>query len=127
MELLEISAENSKATGVLFSPSGVLELKGVSCEEDPKPFYQRLKDWVQEYLHQPAVRTEFSVRLKYFNTSSARCLFELMEQLTALSKTGKELVIRWYYEEGDEDMEDSVKMFEELIHHKIELIPVGTY
>jgi hypothetical protein len=127
MELLEIQAKNPKSAGVKFLPEGVLTIHGVSCDEDPKPFYQKLKDWVKEYIGRPAEKTEFYIRLKYFNTSSARSLLELIELLTLLSESGKELMITWYYEEGDEDMLDSIKTFEDLVHHRIEPVQIASY
>ncbi len=127
MELLEIQLVNDKSMGVKFSPQGVLTLHGVSCDEDPKPLYQELKAWVQKYLEVPAEKTELYVRLKYFNTSSAKCLLDLIELLTQLTKNGKQLMITWYYENGDEDMLDAITMFEDLIHYKIEAVEVDSY
>jgi hypothetical protein len=127
MELLEIKAPNTKSLGVKFSPEGVLKISGVSCDEDPKPLYQRLKNWVIEYLHQPAENTEMFIRLKYFNTSSAKCMLDLINTLTPVAQTGKKLNITWYYEEGDEDMQDTIKAFEEVIHHKIRPVEIESY
>ena len=127
MELLEIKAPNTKSLGVKFSPEGILNIHGVSCEEDPKPFYQKLKNWVNEYLRHPAENTELFVRLKYFNTSSAKCLLDLINTLTPLAQTSKKLNITWYYEEGDEDMQDTIKAFEDVIHYKIRPVEIESY
>jgi hypothetical protein len=127
MELLEIKAPNTKSLGVKFSPEGILKIHGVSCEEDPKPFYQQLKNWVGEYLRNPAENTELFIRLKYFNTSSAKCLLDLINTLTPVIQTGKKFNITWYYEEGDEDMQDTIKSFEEVIHHKIRPVEIDSY
>lgn len=127
MEVLEIKAKDPKGAGVKFLPEGVLTIHGVSCDEDPKPFYQKLKDWVKNYIGKPADKTELYIRLKYFNTSSARCLLELIELLTLLTESGKELNITWYYEEGDEDMLDSIRTFEDLVNHRIEPVQVNSY
>ncbi|HVD97021.1 MAG TPA: DUF1987 domain-containing protein [Cytophagaceae bacterium] len=127
MELLEIPIKDPRSMGVKFSPQGALTLHGVSCDEDPKPLYQKLKDWVKGYKDKPAEKTEFFIRLKYFNTSSARCILELIQELTPLSKTGKSLVVTWYYENGDEDMLETIRAFEELINHKIEPVVIESY
>jgi hypothetical protein len=127
MELLEIKAANTKSLGVKFSPEGVLTLHGVSCEEDPKPFYNKLKNWVTEYLRKPAENTELFIRLKYFNTSSAKCLLDFISTLTPIAQTGKKLNITWYYEEGDEDMQDTIKAFEEVIKHTIRPVEIESY
>ncbi len=127
MEALEIEPTNPKALGIKFTPSGILSIYGVSLEEDPKPFYQRLQDWVVEYIKAPAATTILSVRLKYFNTSSSKCLFDLMKLIATINESNSILTITWYYEDGDEDMQDTIRLFEELIKHKIELLQVDSY
>ncbi|HSZ24200.1 MAG TPA: DUF1987 domain-containing protein [Cytophagaceae bacterium] len=127
MKQLEIKPINPKSVGVIFSPDGVLTISGVSCDEDPKPLYQQLKNWVAEYIANPAENTEFSIRLKYFNSSSAKCLFDLLESLNPIFHSGKALTIYWYYEEADEDMLDVITAFEDLIPAKIEKIKINSY
>lgn len=129
MEVLEIpaSVKNAKTVGVKFSPDGKLTIHGVSCDEDPKPLYQQLSGWIKGYLEEPQAKTELFIRLKYFNTSSARCLMDLMKLLTKIDETGNELEITWYYEDGDEDMLDAIRVFEALIHHPIEPVVVFSY
>jgi len=127
MNLLEIKPATSKSVGVKFSPDGVLQLYGVSCDENPKLIYDQLKDWVKKYLSAPAPVTEFSIRLKYFNTSSSKTLYELLETIILLDQTNKKLKILWHYEKDDEDMEETIVLFEELIKRKIDKVAIDSY
>ncbi len=127
MDLLEIIPSTSKSVGVKFSPEGILHIFGVSCEEDPKPIYQILKSWIEGYLLSPSTKTTLSVKLKYFNTASAKYLLDLLESLVLLNKSNSQLSIVWYFEKGDEDMQESIILFEELIKHKIEQVQVESY
>ncbi len=127
MTLLEIVPGSPKSIGVKFSPDGVLSIYGVSCDEDPRPIYEQLKNWIKDYCLSPAPKTEVFIRLKYFNTSSSRCLFELLQTILLLDKANKNLVITWYFEKDDEDMEESIVLFEDLIKRKIEKVAVDSY
>jgi hypothetical protein len=127
MDLLEIKPSTPKSFGVNFSPDGVLQLYGVSCDENPRLIYEQLKSWVKEYSLAPAPKTEFSIRLKYFNTSSSKCLYELLETVVLLDKAGKKLTITWYFEKDDEDMEETIVLFEDLIKRKIDRVAVDSY
>jgi hypothetical protein len=127
MNHLEIKPADTKSTGVDFSPNGILTIYGVSYEEDPKVFYQRLINWAKEYVKKPANSTMLSMRLKYFNTSSSKCILEFLNVLIKIPDAEKNLRISWCYEDGDEDMQDSIRTFEELIHHKIQQIKVESY
>lgn len=127
MDLLEIKPSTPKSVGVKFSPDGILQLYGVSCDENPRPMYEQLKNWVKEYSSTPAPKTEFSIRLKYFNSSSSRCLYELLETIVLLDKATKNVTIIWYFEKDDEEMEESILLFEELIKRKIDRVAVDSY
>jgi hypothetical protein len=127
MDLLEIKPSTPKSLGVKFSPDGDLQLYGVSCDENPRPIYEQLKNWVKEYSFAPAPKTEVSIRLKYFNTSSSKSLYELLETIVLLDKADKNLTITWYFEKDDEDMEETIVLFEDLIKRKIDRVAVDSY
>jgi hypothetical protein len=59
------------------------------------------------------------VKLEYFNTSSSKCLVEIFRKLEQLQDSGKNVLINWFYEEDDEDMQESGEDFQEIIDIKI--------
>jgi hypothetical protein len=127
MDSLEITATHPKSLVVSFHASGELKLTGVSCDEDPKAIYKPLLEWCTRYLKVAPSHTDFSIRLKYFNTSSAKCLLELLNLINQLPPSGKSLSFKWYCEEEDEDMIETVKIFEDLIQSPIEIILIKSY
>ena len=104
--------------------SGVLTLKGRSIPENSIEFYYPLIEWIDEYALQPADKTIVNIQLEYFNTSSSKCLVEIFRRLEKLQKDGKPAAIRWYYEEEDEDMQESGEDFKEIIKLPIKMILV---
>jgi hypothetical protein len=68
-----------------------------------------------------------STCLKYFNTSSSKCLYELLETIVLLDKADKNLTITWCFEKDDEDMEETIVLFEDLIKRKIDRVAVDSY
>lgn len=127
MNLLEITPSTPKSAGVTFSPSGTLSLFGVSCEEDPKPFFQQLNNWINDYFSATVVKTDFEIRLKYFNTSSAKCLLDMLENVVIKNASKNPLSIIWCVEKDDDDMKDAVTLFEELIKNPIIQKEVPSY
>ncbi|MCU0428699.1 MAG: DUF1987 domain-containing protein [Cytophagaceae bacterium] len=101
---------------------GFLELKGTSCMENARSFYDELLKWVAEYSSAPSGHTMLHIRLKYFNTSSAKCLLELLERTKEAGKEGKKVQISWYCNKGDSDMVEAAETFSELIEYPIELV-----
>jgi len=103
---------------------GKFEISGRSIPENSAKFYSPLMDWVEEYIQNPAEETLINVKLEYFNTSSLKGLIELFRKFELLNNSGKAVKICWYYEEEDEDMQESGEDFKQLIRIPIELIKI---
>ena len=50
---------------------------------------------------------------------------DLFKKLEAIHKTGKEVVINWYYEEDDEDMLEAGEDYQAIIKVPFKMIEVG--
>lgn len=102
---------------------GYLSISGRSIPENSIEFYRPLIEWVYDYASKPQEHTIMDVRLEYFNTSSSKCLIEVFRTLEVLYVNGKDVTINWYYEEDDEDMQESGEDFREVIKIPMEMIP----
>lgn len=99
---------------VLLDPNrGVFKLYGRSSPENSIQFYDPIKDVISNKI---AV-DKFDVRIKmeYFNTSSSKCIYDLLKEIKALANKGKEVIVRWYYEEDDEDMLEAGEDYSDLL------------
>jgi hypothetical protein len=106
----------------LVADSGVLEIKGKSIPENSIEFYRPVFEWLDAYSLAPAPKTEFKVRLEYFNTSSSKCLLDIFRRLETLSLSGKSQVkVSWYYEADDEDMMEAGEDYQALVKIPFEL------
>jgi len=84
---------------------GELRISGKSIPENTIEFFAPVFDWLNAYSAQPAAKTELTVELEYFNTSSSKCLLDIFRKLEWLSKSGtKNIRVLWLCEEEDEDM-----------------------
>src|SRR5690349_427400 len=84
--------------------TGAFEIKGMSCAEYAYDFYKPIFDWIDEYSKKPSAKTTVNIQLKYFNTSSAKCILQLLERLSSLLKEQRQVEVNWYYEKDDEQM-----------------------
>ncbi|MTI20491.1 DUF1987 domain-containing protein, partial [Fulvivirga sp. RKSG066] len=100
---------------------GVFEMSGRSIPENSIEFYKPLMKWLDNYIEAPAASTTFNVNLEYFNTSSSKCLIEILRKLEAV-KDKSAVKIHWHYEEEDEDMMESGEDFKKLLSVPIELV-----
>ncbi len=86
--------------------SGILELSGRSSPDNSPGFYSKIQDLLEEYFDgEPSSEFTMNVNLEYFNTSSLKCIFQLLKKLSDVnSEERSDVTINWYYEEDDEDM-----------------------
>lgn len=109
---------------IRFEPSGRLIVKGRSIPENSVGFYKELYAWVDEYVQSPSNVTEVVVQLDYFNTSSAKCILDFLRRFSKLLEARKEVQVKWYYDEDDDDMLESGEDYQDLVGFDFEFIVV---
>lgn len=108
---------------VLFDPaSNVFELSGKSLPEDVKEFYNPLLKWLKSYADSPNPSTTLKIKMDYFNTASSKMILELFEVLNEMHEAGKSVVIEWYYQEDDEDMQDAGADYADMLEVPFKMI-----
>lgn len=80
-----------------------LWLKGESFPENAAAFYLPVIESLRAYLDQRRdARIRVHVALAYFNSSSTKMLFNLIEALSDAAAQGNEVAVRWYHDEEDD-------------------------
>jgi SiaC family regulatory phosphoprotein len=122
MELLRID-KSDRTPSIYFNPQeGVLEMAGRSIPENAISFYKPLFDWLDTYVQSPQEETQVSFNLEYFNTSSSKCILDILRKLERLAEDKHKAVVKWFYDSEDEDMEESGNDFKSLINLDIQLV-----
>ncbi len=107
-----------------FDPTGnVFEMSGKSLPEDVTEFFDDVVNWLEEYARTPNEKTVFDFKMTYFNTATAKLIFDILNVLESIGENGKEVLIKWHYSEKDEDMKSAGKEYEDLSEVPFEHIP----
>jgi len=122
MENLLIDGTVKTPSIILEADKGRLEFSGRSIPENSIEFYKPVVEWVDTYLERPRDRTLIVIKLEYFNTSSSKSLFEIFKKFENIFKSGKTVLVRWFYEQEDEDMQESGEDFRDILKIPFELI-----
>jgi len=119
--------EGSKQTPKVefIASSGILEISGRSIPENTFEFFNPVLLWLDEYSQNALDVTTINVNLEYFNTSSSKYILEIFKRLKGLINDGKEVLVKWYYEEDDEEMMETGEDYEDVTglefdYHEIE-------
>lgn len=108
--------KTTRTPEIVLDPSQkIFEIQGRSIPENSVDFYKPVMQWMDAYRHKPNDKTRLVVRLEYFNTSSSKCLIDILRKLEKIYLDGKEVELEWYYEEQDEDMKESGEDFKEIL------------
>ena len=88
---------------IYFIANNTLNISGRSIPENPELIFRRLDEWITGHFEKNQSLT-VNIQLEYINSGSSKYLYEILKKLTGYSKSAKDVVIKWLYEEDDEAM-----------------------
>jgi hypothetical protein len=91
---------------------GLMEIIGRSLPQNSEQFYNRVYNWLDEYLRAPQRETTVNMRLDYLDTSSSKHLYNIFQKLDAVTERGQHVQVNWHYETGDEEMAETGKDYQ---------------
>ena len=124
MEPLFIKSTTTTPQVAFDGNTGELLIEGVSRPEDVLSFYKPVFEWITEYLKNPSAETNLIFKLKYHNSASAKIVCRIMNMFDPLYKNGGKMLIKWYYNESDEDILESVEDYQSLVEVPFEIIKI---
>ncbi len=107
--------------------TGICKLEGESYLEETNSFYEPLIKWLDEFLTKNDKKLVFNIKLEYYNTSSSKCIVDMLRVLSKYQKAGKDVVVNWYYDNKSEDVEEEIEEVEDFMLEtgiKINLVPI---
>jgi hypothetical protein len=92
-----------------------LWLRGESYPENASAFFCPVIDALEAYLAEARERTiTLNIGLIYFNSSSTKAIFHILDLLLAASEHGRnEIVVNWYHDPEDDNMREFGEEFAE--------------
>ena len=93
-----------KTPEILLNPKGFIKIKGRAIDEDVRKAPEQVMNWIDTYILNPAESTEVDIALEYLNSFNTIILTSALKKISKVIASGKKLIIRWYYEEDDEDI-----------------------
>ncbi len=93
----------------LNADTGICNISGESYLEDTSIFYSSVIYWVEEYCEKIKKPITFNFDLEYYNTSSSKCIVNIMFLLKKYADMGLEVKINWYYDANNECSDEEVE------------------
>ncbi|SMG42361.1 protein of unknown function [Marivirga sericea] len=122
--MFRMSGTHQRPTVVIDIEKGFFEISGSSIPENPMDVFTPIFDHLNRYMENPLPLTELHFRLDYFNTSTSKLMLDMIHKMESLTdENGREVKIKWFYREADDDMMEIGEDFANLCRLPIEIIP----
>lgn len=121
--MIAIEATKSSPRIVWDEETNTLEISGDSYPENSFEFFAPLFEWLQEQLPR-LPRLVFRVHIRYMNSSSTKCMLDILDILTERAAEGADISVRWYYDAGNERALDLAEEFREDLEIPFEILPL---
>lgn len=121
MDVIKIKGTEDTPNVILDAASNIIEFSGRSLPEDVVTFYAPVLQWIEEYAKIPNKKTEIIFRLEYFNTASSKILLDILLKFEDIMNDDHEIVVHWYYQEDDEDMQEAGDEYSEIVDIPFEM------
>ncbi len=105
---------------VHFSPGeNIFLIRGISSPEDVRAMYYPVIEWIKNYINDlvltepqkknytPETPLRFKTDLQYFNSSSAKFLYDIFMELQRLIPAGIPFIVEWFYDKEDIDLKEA--------------------
>lgn len=117
-----------------FSPEeNVFRIRGSSSPEDVRAMYYPVIEWIKIFIddiiegkldkYSPENPLKFQTDLSYFNSSSAKFLYDIFSELKRLSPSGIPVIVEWNYDEEDIDLKEAGSDIASLASMEFTFIP----
>jgi len=101
-----------------FSPEeNIFLIRGISSPEDVRALYypviENIKFIIDNILQDEVIHYtsenpfKFQTDLTYFNSSSAKFLYDIFLELKRLSQSGVPVIVEWFYDQEDIDLKEA--------------------
>jgi hypothetical protein len=117
---LQITSTKSTPLVEFDTKNNIQRIEGISIPIDAYEFYKPITEFVTSKKDEFQNNTEFRFRLNYYNTSSSKAIFILLQKIHLLQLEKEQLKIVWEYEEDNEFMLESGQELAELLDCEFE-------
>jgi hypothetical protein len=122
MDIIRIEKTNNTPSIYIDEANLLCRVEGSSYPEDAYEVYQHVLDWLARVGKD--IRSELVVEFVYdfLNSISHKKVWQILHELKQLYKAGKNVKVKWYYNESDEDIMEAGEDLAELMNIPFELI-----
>lgn len=111
--LLEKQKTGSTPYVLIDEEKGYMRFEGESFHENVIDFYKDVNNWLENHLKTDFKLLVFECELKYFNSSTAKLLLNILTEMDDHSSESKKVVVNWITTEDNDIIVECGEDFQE--------------
>jgi len=88
-----------------------MQLEGMSFHENTIEFFQDIIQWLDDYITSDFDTFTFDCKMKYFNSSTTKILFDMLELMDEHASDNKKIIVNWHVNKDDDLL---IELFEDI-------------
>lgn len=122
--MIDINSTTTSPKIFFEQASNLLIFRGESYPENSFAFYKQVFDWFNtHFLTLSQLTVEFNI--SYMNSSSTKCILDILDILNEAFLQGKNITVKWYYDSENNRSLDLAEEFKEDLELPFFLIPTS--
>jgi hypothetical protein len=126
MQDLAISPTGTTPAIHFSARTGVLEIRGESYPENAFALFEPPITWLRRFMSETDTAIRFDVEVAYMNTSSIRAMVDMLDLLEQAHLFGRDVAVRWLYDEENERALDMGEEFKEDLTLPFEIVTLSS-
>jgi hypothetical protein len=122
--MFEIAATSSTPRISFDEATHTLSMVGESYPENSFEFYAPVFEWLAKTI-ESASFFRLSIEVSYMNSSSTKCVLDILDMLCDASARGCDARVTWLYDAENERALDLAEEFKEDVEIPFEILPIG--
>ncbi len=110
--MLDIQASGTSPRVLFDEIDQILLIEGESYPENSFSFYEPVFDWFQQEFPKYK-KFQLQVNISYMNSSSTKCLLDILDILNEAGQQGKKVSVTWFYEKDNHRSLELAEEFKE--------------
>ncbi len=102
-------------------------LEGECRPENVLTYFEPVMKWLAKFAEwapkdAPTKKLDFHFKLEYYNSSSAKFIFNIFKILKKIQQEGVDVTMYWFYDILDEDLLECGQEYEKILDLKFEFV-----
>ncbi|MCG8410168.1 MAG: DUF1987 domain-containing protein [Bacteroidales bacterium] len=119
---LEIRETRETPYILLDKEKNIFKIEGNSLPENANHFFLPIFKWLDKYSLSPNKETHLICDLEYFNSSSAKLIYEIFLKLEKIKTNETKVWISWFFESGDVLIEEKGLEYKSILYIPMEIV-----